>query len=70
MQEEKNLKLLENLIPLSKWNDYYQFPTVGALRQYVFRAETNGFNKVITRIGKKIYIKVDELKNWIENGAG
>ena len=61
---------LTDLIPLSKWNDYYQFPSVGAIRQYVFRANTNGFDKVIRRIGRKIYIKVSEFTKWIEESNG
>ena len=66
----ENTTILNDLIPLSKWNNYYAFPSVSAIRQYVFRAETNGFNKVIRRIGRKIYIKVSEFSKWIEENNG
>ncbi len=63
MQEvQKNMEL----IPLSKWNDYYDYPTVGALRQLVFYEDTNGFNKVVRRVGKRIYIKTSEFFKWVE----
>lgn len=66
---ESETTTLTDLIPLSKWNEYYQFPSVGAIRQYVFRANTNGFDRVIRRIGRKIYIKVSEFEKWIENNG-
>ena len=56
-----------DLIPLSKWNEYFAFPTVKAIRQYVFYKDINGFDKVIRRVGKRIYIKVSEFQKWIEN---
>lgn len=58
------------LIPLSKWNDFFQFPTVSALRQYVFYGEQNGFNTVIRRIGKRIYINVADFNNWVDSNTG
>lgn len=48
------------LIPLVDWNKHHPDPSVPALRMLVFRAEENGFDKVITRRGKRILI--DELK--------
>ena len=32
------------LIPLPKWNDYYDYPTVSGMRMKVFNADNNGFN--------------------------
>ena len=59
---EENL----DLIPLSKFNDYFQYPSVAALRQLHFY-NTNSFtDKVIRRIGNRIYIKISALKSWIE----
>ena len=64
---ETNLQIVDNkyqnkekheLIPLSKWNDYYDYPTVGTLGELVFYENSNGFSKVIRRIGCRIYIKV------------
>lgn len=60
---------LNNLdfIPVSKWNDYYQFPSVGAIRQLIFYNRNDFNSKVIRRIGKRIYIKVSNFIDWIEN---
>lgn len=62
-QTENNL----DLVPLSRFNEHYDYPSVGALRQLLFY-NTNGFaDKVIRRIGnKRIYIKISALKSWIE----
>lgn len=55
-----------DLVPLSRFNEYYDYPTIGALRQLLFY-NTNGFeDKVIRRVGKRIYIKISEFKSWIE----
>lgn len=59
---QKNLEL----IPLAKWNDFYAYPTVPALRMLVLRQYTNGFSKVIRKIGHRIYIKPSEFFKWVD----
>lgn len=55
-----------DLVPLSRYNDFYPYPSVGALRQLLFY-NTNGFaDKVIRRIGKRLYIKISAFKAWVE----
>lgn len=54
-----------DLIPISRWNDYYPFPSVGALRQLLFYNK-NEFSKVTRKIGNRIYIKVSDFFNWVE----
>ena len=66
----KKLNTTPDLIPLSKWNDYFDFPTTGALRQLVFYNTNNFANKVIRKIGKRIYIKVSAFFEWVENPSG
>ena len=68
MSEETKKDFPQNLelIPLSEWNNYYTYPTQGSLRQLVFRENSNGFNKVLRRIGKRIYIKTSEFFKWVE----
>lgn len=55
-----------DLIPISKWNDFYEFPTIGALRQYRYYNINNFNNYVIRKIGKRLYIKVSAFFEWIE----
>lgn len=60
----------DRLIPLSKWNDYHPYPTVGALRQYYFYKDSNGFAEVCKNGGMnggRILIKEKALFEWLEN---
>ena len=55
-----------DLVPLSKFNDFFDYPTVGSLRQLNFY-NTDGFaDKVIRKIGKRLYIKISAFKEWVE----
>lgn len=63
IQEPKKSRL----IPLANWNDYHDFPTVSALRQYKFRSKTNGFEDVIEyggENGNRILINEDKFFQW------
>lgn len=55
-----------DLVPVSKWNEYYPFPTVGALRQFIFYADKYNFKKVIRKIGNRMYIKASAFFDWVE----
>ena len=58
------------LIPVSKWNEYYKYPTVGAIRQLIFYNTDNFETKVVRKIGKRLYIKVSEFNEWVEKING
>ena len=59
-----------DLLPLSRFNDYYDYPSVGSLRQLNFYNTCGFTDKVIRRIGKRIYIKVSALREWVEETNG
>jgi hypothetical protein len=40
--------------------------TEGGIRALIFRANHNGFNRCIRRIGRKILISKSAFSNWIE----
>lgn len=61
-----NNPLNTRLIPLSKWNDYHDYPTVPALRHLVFFEEQNNFSKVLRRLGKRIYIDEKSFFEWVD----
>ena len=46
--------------------------TEGGIRALIFRAKSNGFNRCIRRIGRKILISKSAFSRWIEeqNGEG
>ncbi len=69
MNQEKDLKQ-SNLIPVTKWNNYHEYPTTGALRALIFNADKNGFNKVIRRIGGRVLIREDAFFDWVEETNG
>ena len=65
MQEKTTMS---DLIPLSKYNKYYDFPTINSIRQLRFY-NINNFNaKVVRKIGKRLYIDTYAFKKWVENG--
>jgi hypothetical protein len=44
--------------------------TEGGIRALIFRADSNGFNKCIRRIGRKILISKSAFSRWIEDQNG
>jgi hypothetical protein len=61
-----NNSINTRLIPLSKWNDHHDYPTVSALRHLVFFEEQNNFSKVLRRLGKRIYIDEKSFFEWVD----
>jgi hypothetical protein len=60
-----NIERLD-LVPLSKFNDYYDYPSVGSLRQLDFYNKNGFANKVIRLLGKRKYVKISALRDWVE----
>lgn len=54
------------LIPVSEFNNVYQWPSIGALRQLIFYNTDNFVEKVVRKIGKRLYIKVPAFFEWVE----
>ncbi len=40
--------------------------TENTLRWWVFQSPENGFDRVIRRVGRRIYVDLEELEGWIE----
>ncbi|MDD3237913.1 MAG: hypothetical protein PHV37_07445 [Candidatus Gastranaerophilales bacterium] len=66
----ENKNLIPELIPVSKWNEYFPYPSVASIRQYIFYKRRNGFDKVLRWMGKRQYICVAAFNEWVENGTG
>ncbi len=58
--------LQSRLIPVTKWNNYHDYPTIGALRALIFNAHKNGFDKVIRRVNSRILISENAYFEWVE----
>lgn len=59
-----------DLVPLSRFNEYFEYPSVAALRQLIFYNTKKFADTVIRRIGKRIYVKISALKSWVEETNG
>ena len=53
------------LIPLAQWNDYHDWPTIGGLRHYAFMRHKNGFDKVLSKVGKRLLIDEEKFFEWV-----
>lgn len=58
------------LIPLSKWNETHSYPPTGTLRHLVFNCETNGFDRCVRRLGRRILIDEAAFFEWIDTQNG
>ncbi len=63
MQNKTNSKL----IPLTKWNEFHIWPTVGGLRHLVANAKKKKFDKVIVKANGRILIDEDSFFDWAKS---
>ena len=64
--KSKEPQLQKRLIPLAKWNNYHDWPSVSSLRWLRFMGHANGFNKVCKQIGKRLVIDEQAFFVWIK----
>lgn len=57
---------ISRLIPLSDWPKFHPWPPIGGLRHLVFHEKTNGFDKVIRRVGRRILIDEGLFFKWLD----
>jgi hypothetical protein len=53
------------LLTIKQWTQRHAWPPTGGLRHLIFYAETNGFNKVIRRIGRRVLIDENAFFDWV-----
>ena len=61
----KNIKHTQ-LLTVNQFVEKHQFATFGGLRHLIFYSDTNGFSKVIKRIGRRILLDESAFFEWIE----
>lgn len=54
------------LIPLTQWPEYHPWPPLGGLRHLVFNATSNGFDKCIRRVGRRVLIDEAAFFTWVD----
>lgn len=58
------------LIPVTDWSDYHPWPPVGGLRHLIFHANSNGFDQVLRRVGRRVLIDEAAFFNWVNQRGG
>lgn len=54
------------LIPAAQWQDHHAWPPIGGMRHLIFNAESNGFRKVIRRVGRRVLINEQAFFAWVD----
>ncbi|MBF8274062.1 MAG: hypothetical protein HW380_3167 [Magnetococcales bacterium] len=54
------------LIPLTQWPNFHPWPPVGGLRHLVFHENSNGFNAVVKRVGRRVLLDEKAFFTWME----
>ncbi len=55
------------LIPLAKWNDYHDYPTIPSLRFIALHRHKNGANGFFRKVGKQLYICEKSFFEWVNS---
>ena len=58
------------LIPVTSWYRYHPWPSTGGLRHLIFNASSNGFDKVIRRVGRRVLINEPAFFQWADTEGG
>ena len=56
------------LIPLLRWNDYHDYPSLNELEHYVFNQKDIGLDQfnVVKKLGKLVLIDEASFFEWME----
>jgi hypothetical protein len=60
-------QIVRRVISLTEWNNHHEWPKQAGLRHLVFNADTNGFNKVIRRAGRRVLIDEPAFFEWLDS---
>lgn len=58
------------LIPLAEWDQHHPWPPIGGLRHLVANAQSNGFDAVVRRIGRRVLIDEAAFFAWADQQGG
>ena len=58
------------LIPVTKWSEHHAWPPIGGLRHLIFNAKSNGFDKVIRHVGRRVLINEQSFFEWVDTQGG
>ena len=69
MSEEPNDSTNSQYLNCTQLCEKYTWLPMGGLRHLIFHADSNGFHKVIRRVGRRILLREDEFLRFIEEGG-
>ena len=55
------------LITVPDWGKHHSWPPEGGLRHLIFHAETNGFDAVVRRVGRRVLIDEAAFFDWVND---
>lgn len=64
--ESTTEQTVDEYLTVAQMSQRYPAFTQGSIRWLIFNANTNGFNKVVRKIGRKVVLNLCEFKRWIE----
>lgn len=64
---EKQLNL--KLVPLTKWEKHFDYPTLGTLRYLNSKRNENGFHKCVSMIHGRVYLDVKKTFEFLSKGT-
>ncbi len=62
---KSNTIKVKRLVTVKQAASMYPAFSVASLRWLVFKEKSNGFSKVIRRLGRKVIIDLDIFEDWI-----
>lgn len=58
------------LIPVTEWNEHHIWPRERGLRHLIFKADSNGFDAVVRRVGRRVLIDEAAFFAWVGKNGG
>ena len=58
---------IPRLIPLTKWNEFHVWPTIGGLRYLVAKAREKKFETVLVKAGGRVLIDEGAFFEWAKS---
>ena len=63
--KEIQQKTSHRIIAVTKWETAHpEGPPIGGLRHLIFHSHENGFDSVLIRIGRRLYLDEDAFYRW------
>lgn len=66
MTVELDVSTNNRYLTCAQWCEEYDWPPIGGLRHLIFHANSNGFDKVVRRIGRRVLLSEADFLKYIE----